>query len=114
LVCRRPAETVSLQRRQICYRWGTPAYWSFVPRSCSGINHMRILKNSKDLLDNLKSRSFSQVSSIKTFDFSTLYTTLPHDKLKTWIDNSFVEQVDDPAMYLSLHGVLWSLGIQYK
>jgi hypothetical protein len=23
-----------------------------------------------------------------------------------WIDNSFVEQVDDPAMYLSLYGVL--------
>ena len=34
-------------------------------------------------MDNLKSRSFSQVSSIKPFDFSTLYTTLPHDKLKT-------------------------------
>ena len=51
--------------------------------SRSGINHMWILKNSKDLLDNLKSRSFSQVSSIKTFDFSTLYTTLPHNKLKT-------------------------------
>jgi uncharacterized integral membrane protein len=33
LVCRRPAETVSLQRRQICYRWGTLAYWSLVPRS---------------------------------------------------------------------------------
>ena len=30
------------------------------------------------------------------------------------LDNSFVEQVDDPAMYLSLYGVLWSLGIQYK
>jgi hypothetical protein len=44
---------------------------------------MWILKNSKDLLDNLKSRSFSQVSSIKTFDFSTLYTTLLHNKLKT-------------------------------
>ena len=51
--------------------------------SRSGINHMWILKNSKDLLDNLQSRSFSQVSSIKTFDFSTLYTTLPHDKLET-------------------------------
>jgi hypothetical protein len=83
---------------------------------------MWILKNSKDLLDNLKSRSFSQVSSIKTFDFSTLYTTLPHDKLKTRLketihkafSHSFVEQVDDPAMYLSLYGVLWSLGIQYK
>ena len=44
---------------------------------------MWILKNSKDLLDNLKSRSFSHVSSIKTFDFATLYTTLPNDKLKT-------------------------------
>jgi hypothetical protein len=33
LVCRRPAETVPLQRIQICYRWGTPAYWSLVPRS---------------------------------------------------------------------------------
>jgi hypothetical protein len=50
--------------------------------SRSGINQMLILKNSKDLLDNLKSRSFSQVSSIKTFDFSTLYTTLLHDILK--------------------------------
>ena len=28
--------------------------------------------------------------------------------------NSFVEQVDDPAMHLSLYGVLWGLGIQYK
>jgi aspartate/glutamate racemase len=44
---------------------------------------MWILKNSTDRLDNLKSRSFSQVSSIKTFDFSTLYTTLQNDKLKT-------------------------------
>jgi hypothetical protein len=43
--------------------------------SRSGINHMWILKNFKDLLDN---------------------------------------QVDDPAVYLSLYGVLWSLGIQYK
>jgi hypothetical protein len=63
-------ETVSLQRRQICYRWGTPAYWSLVPRSSM-------------LYLNLKFRSFSQVSSIKTFDFSTLFTTLSHDKLKT-------------------------------
>ena len=51
--------------------------------SRSGINHMWILKISKDILDNLRSKSFSQVSSIKTFEFSTLYTTLLHDKLKT-------------------------------
>jgi hypothetical protein len=31
-----------------------------------------------------------------------------------WIDNSFVEEVDDPAMHLSLYDVLCSLGIQYK
>jgi hypothetical protein len=49
------------------------------------------LKNSKDILDNLKSRSFSQVSSIKTFDFSTLYTTLPHDKLKTRLKKQFIK-----------------------
>jgi hypothetical protein len=51
--------------------------------SRSGINHMWILINSKDLLGNLRSRSFSQISSIKTFDCSTLYTTLLHDKFKT-------------------------------
>ena len=51
--------------------------------SRSSINHMWILKNSKDLLDSLQSRSFSQISFIKTFDFSTLFTTLSHDKLKT-------------------------------
>ena len=50
--------------------------------STSGINHMWILKNSKDLLDNLKSREFAKVHSVKTFDFSTLYTTIPHEKLK--------------------------------
>jgi hypothetical protein len=33
LVCRRSAETVSLQRRQLFYWWGTPAYLSLVPRS---------------------------------------------------------------------------------
>jgi hypothetical protein len=57
--------------------------------SRSDINHMWILKKSKDLLDNLKSRSFSQVSSIKTLDFSTLYTALPHDKLKRNNSQSF-------------------------
>ena len=51
--------------------------------SRSDMNHMWILKNSKDILDNLKSRYLSHVSSIKGFHFSTLYTSLPHDNLKT-------------------------------
>jgi hypothetical protein len=45
LVCRRPAETVALQRRQICYRWGTTAYWSLVPRSSTFYLFEFCLKN---------------------------------------------------------------------
>ena len=59
----------------------------------SGVNQMWILKNSKELLENLKSQNFSHINSIKTYDFTTLYTTIPHDKLKTRlfdiIDNCF-------------------------
>ena len=43
---------------------------------------MWIPKNSTDLLEYIQSRSFSSCNSIKTFDFSTLYTTIPHSKLK--------------------------------
>ena len=43
---------------------------------------MWILKNSKDLLEYMQSTSLSSCNSIKTFDFSTLYTTIPHSKLK--------------------------------
>ena len=54
---------------------------------------MWILKNSKQLLENLKTPHFSQIHSIKTYDFSTLYTTIPHTKLKDRlfgiIDNCF-------------------------
>ena len=50
--------------------------------SRSGINQMWILKNSKELLEHLKSPTFNHITSIKSFDFSTLYTTIPHQKLK--------------------------------
>jgi hypothetical protein len=38
--------------------------------------------NSKDLLEYIKSRFFSSCNTIKIFDLSTLYTTIPHSKLK--------------------------------
>ena len=44
-----------------------------------GAKQMWILKNSKELLENLKAQSLHSVNSIKYFDFSTLYTTIPHD-----------------------------------
>jgi hypothetical protein len=50
-----------------------------------GVNHKWILKNSKDLLEYIQYWSHSSCNSISTFDFSTLYTTIPHSKLKdTW------------------------------
>ena len=39
-----------------------------------------LLKNSGEILNKLKARDFN-VTSLSTYDFSTLYTTLPH-KLK--------------------------------
>ena len=64
--------------------------------SRSGVNQMWILKNSKELLDHLKSRNFNHITSIKSFDFSTPYTTIPHQKLKsrlaTIIRNSFIHK----------------------
>jgi hypothetical protein len=56
-----------------------------------------ILKNSKELLENLKSRNFSKIDSIKTYDFSTLCTTIPHNKLKSRLfqnEANFLQKVD--------------------
>ena len=62
--------------------------------SRSGINQMWILKNSKELLEHLKSPFFNHVTSIKPFDISTIYTTIPHQKLKdrltSIIRNAFI------------------------
>jgi hypothetical protein len=44
----------------------------------------RILTNSKDLLEYMiQSRFLSSCNRFKTFDFSTLYTTIPHSKRRT-------------------------------
>jgi hypothetical protein len=49
--------------------------------STSGINQMWILKNSKDLLHNLDNIS-TKFTNIKSYDFTSLYTTIPHPQLK--------------------------------
>ena len=50
--------------------------------SRGGVNQMWILKNSKDMLEYIQTRPRSSCKSIKTFDFSTLCTTISHSKLK--------------------------------
>ena len=61
--------------------------------SRNGVNQMWIIKNSKDLSNTLQSCSLHLVSSVKTYDFSTLYTTIPHSdlksRLKTWFHSAF-------------------------
>ena len=47
----------------------------------SGKNLFWSIKNSCEVLNKLKSRGF-RASSLSTYDFSTLYTTLPHNLIK--------------------------------
>ena len=44
------------------------------------------IKNSGEVLNKLKSRGF-RATSLSTYDFSTLYTTLPHDLIKEKLIN---------------------------
>ena len=47
----------------------------------TGINYFWSIKNSNDVLNKFKSKNF-QASKLSTYDFSTLYTTLPHHLIK--------------------------------
>lgn len=54
--------------------------------SNSGYNMFWSIKNSSDVLSKLQKNNF-KVSSISTYDFSTLYTTLPHNLIKDKLTN---------------------------
>lgn len=41
-----------------------------------------------ELLEILKSQIFTRINNITNYDFSTLYTTVPHDKLKSRLFDS--------------------------
>ena len=53
------------------------------------------LKNSNDVFNKFKSKNF-QASKLSTYDFSTLYTTLPHhlikDKRTDLINRTFIRE----------------------
>ena len=55
--------------------------------SRNGVNNMWILKNSTSLLSSLDQLDMRTATSVQTFDFSTLYTSIPHDLLKSRISN---------------------------
>ena len=55
--------------------------------SHNGVNNMWILKNSTSLLSLLDQLDVRTATSVQTFDFLTLYTSIPHDLLKSRISN---------------------------
>ena len=55
-----------------------------------GINNFWTIKNSTEILNKLKTNGF-QASTISTYDFSTLYTTLPHNLIR----NQFVDLIEN-------------------
>ena len=58
-----------------------------IKTSHTGVNNMWILKNSTNLLSSLGHLGVHRATSIQTFDFSTLYTSIPHDLLKSRMNN---------------------------
>ena len=55
--------------------------------SHNGVNNMWILNNSTSLLSSLDQLDFRTTTSVQTFDFSTLNTSILHDLLKSRISN---------------------------
>ena len=55
--------------------------------SRNGVNNRWILKNSTSLLSSLDQLDVRTATSVQTFDFSTLCTSIPHDLLKSRISN---------------------------
>ena len=61
-----------------------------IKTSHTGVNNMWIPKNSTNLLSSLGHLGVHKATSIQTFDFSTLYTSIPHDLLKSRMNNIII------------------------
>ena len=65
------------------------------------------MKNSGEVLNKLKCRGF-RATSLSTYDFSTLYTTLPHnlikEKLLDLIEWTFKRALKTGSLYLACNG----------
>ena len=58
-----------------------------IKTSHTGVNNMWILKNSTNLPSSLGHLGVHGATFIQTFDFSALYTSIPHDLLKSRMNN---------------------------
>ena len=65
----------------------------------SGKNLFWSIKNSCEVLNKLKSRGF-RASNLSTYDFSTLYTTLPHNLIKDKLVDLMKELSKGKALFI--------------
>ena len=82
----------------IVIKTGLEKYCS-IKTSHTGVNNMRLLKNSTNLLSSLGHLGVHRATSIQTFDFSNLYTSIPHDLLKSRM-NSIINNALSTKMEL--------------
>ena len=66
---------------------GLVRYFNAKTSRNGGVNNMWILKNSTSLLSSLDQLDVCTATSVQTFDFSTIYLSIPHDLLKSRISN---------------------------
>ena len=59
------------------------------------------IKNSGEILNKLKSRGFL-ASGLSTYDFSTLYTTLPHNLIKEKLTELIEHHLTERAHFIWL------------
>ena len=57
----------------------------------SGLNYYWILDNSLEFLEGLREK---RIDHMETYDFSTLYTALPHDEIKKKFSTIFKKVFD--------------------
>ena len=64
-----------------------PEKYCSIKTSYIGVNNMWIFKNFTNLLSLLGHLGVHRATSVQTFDVSTLYTSIPHDLLKSHMNN---------------------------
>ena len=103
----------------VTYKYYHPAVWCHWKLK----NHFyfenslgKAIKNSCEVINKLKSRGF-RVASLSTYDFSTLYTTLPHnlikDKLVDLIERIFQREVSLYITCNNKHAFFTSDAVKY-
>ena len=57
--------------------------WNETKTNHNGVNSMWIVKNSTSLLSSLDQLDVHTATSVQSYDFSTVYTSIPHNLLKS-------------------------------